>query len=42
MSGPGFKNLSDLKSRPMHGVRNITEGRLSLGLRCDSKKSNFD
>mgnify|MGYP001160262100 CR=1 FL=1 len=42
MSGPGFKNLSDPKSRPMHGVRNITEGRLSLGLRCDSKKSNFD
>ena len=42
MSGPGFKNLSDPKSRPMHGVRNITEERLSLGLRCDSNKSNFD
>ena len=42
MSGPGFKNLSDPKNRPMHGVRNITEGRLSLGLRCDCKKSNID
>ena len=42
MSGPGFKNLSNPKSRPMHGVRNIKEGRLSLGLRCDSNKSNID
>ena len=42
MSAAGFKNLSDPKSRPLHGVRNITDGRLSLGLRCDSKKSNFD
>ena len=42
MSGPGFKNLRDPKSRPLHGVRDITEGRLSIGLRCDSKKSNFD
>ena len=42
MSGPGFKYLSDAKSRPLHGVRNIIEERLSLGLRCDSEKSNFD
>ena len=36
MAGPGFKNLGEPNNRPLHGVRNIKKGRLSLGLRCDT------
>lgn len=42
MSAPGFKYLIDPKSRPLHGVKNIRRGRLSIGLRCDSNHTKID
>ncbi|MBT5575483.1 hypothetical protein N9C75_00485 [Alphaproteobacteria bacterium] len=38
MAGPGFKNLGTPDKRVLHGVTNITSGRLSIGLRCDIHK----
>ena len=37
MSGPGFKNLVNPDNRLFHGVKNVKNGRLSIGLRCNSR-----
>ena len=37
MSGPGFKNLVNPDNRLFHGVKNVENGRLSIGLRCNSR-----
>lgn len=33
LAAPGFSGLADPKKRPLHGVDQVTSGRLSLGLR---------
>ena len=35
LAAPGLKYLPEPKMRPLHGVDNITEGRLSIGFRCE-------
>ena len=34
LAAPGLKYLPQPKMRPLHGVDNITDGRLSIGFRC--------
>ena len=34
LPAPGLSYLSEPKMRPLHGVDNITDGRLSIGFRC--------
>ena len=34
LPAPGLVYLADPKMRPLHGVDNITDGRLSIGFRC--------
>ena len=39
LAAPGFKGLASAADRPLHGVDNVTDGRLSIGLRSEQLKS---
>lgn len=39
LPAPGLAHLSDPKNRPLHAVDNITDGRLSIGFRCQREQS---
>ena len=39
LAAPGFKGLTSAADRPLHGVDNVTDGRLSIGLRSEQLKS---
>ena len=38
LPAPGFSGLKDENNRPLHGVRAVTEGRLSIGFRQERKQ----
>ena len=39
LPAPGLAHLSDPKNRPLHAVDNVTDGRLSIGFRCQREQS---